>query len=100
MMLIKDADPKGLIRESYSIEGITLPECKTIFFDWAIQVPVSADPSEHIAFCISYYGTDLPNHPMTSVLKMALKPSPKNRRRGGRAGRVTEHGQRRDGLSE
>ena len=37
---------------------------------------------------------------MTSVLKLALKPSPKNRRRGGRAGRVTEQGQRRDGLSE
>jgi hypothetical protein len=92
-MLIKDADPKGLIRESYLIEGITLPECKTIFFDWAIQVPVSADPAEHIEFCISYYA-------MTSVLKLALKPSPKNRRRGGRAGRVTEQGQRRDGLSE
>ena len=44
-MLIEDADPKGLIRESYRIEGITLPECRTIFFDWAIQIPVSAEPS-------------------------------------------------------
>ena len=34
-MQIKDVDPKGLIRESYRIEGITLPECKTIFFDWS-----------------------------------------------------------------
>ena len=73
--------------------------CKTIFFDWAIQVPVSADPAKHIAFCISYYGADLPDHPMTEVLQAALAPSPKKIRRGGRAGRVTEAGQRRDGLS-
>ena len=99
-MLIEDADPKGLIRESYRIDGITLPECKTIFFDWAIQILVSASPADHIEFCISYYGVDLPDHPMTSVLKSALKPSPKIRRRGGRSGRVTEAGQRRDGLLE
>ena len=99
-MLIEDADPKGLIRESYRIDGITLPECKTIFFDWAIQIPVSASPADHIEFCISYYGVYLPDHPMTSVLKSALKPSPKIRRRGGRSGRVTEAGQRRDGLLE
>ena len=98
-MQIKDVDPKGLIRESYRIEGITLPECKTIFFDWAIQIPVGADPAVHIKFCISYYGDVLPNHPMTSVLEAALAPAPQNIRRGGRAGRVNEEGQRRDGQS-
>ncbi len=98
-MQIKDVDPKGLIRESYRIEGITLPECKTIFFDWAIQIPVVADPAVHIKFCISYYGDISPNHPMTSVLEAALAPAPENIRRGGRAGRVNEEGQRRDGQS-
>ena len=98
-MQIKDVDPKGLIRESYRIEGISLPECKTIFFDWAIQIPVGTDPAVHIKFCISYYGVVLPNHPMTSVLEAALAPAPQNMRRGGRAGRVNEEGQRRDGQS-
>ena len=99
-MQIKDVDPKGLICESYRIESITLPECKTIFFDWAIQVPVGTDPAVYIKFCISYYEDVMPNHPMTSVLKAALAPAPQNIRRGGRAGRVTEQGQRRDGQSE
>ena len=98
-MKFEDVDPKGLIRESYLIEGITSPMCKTIFFDWAIQVAVGADPVEHIAFCISHYGADLPDHPMTAVLKAALAPAPQKIRRGGRAGRVTEAGQRRDGQS-
>ena len=49
-MKVEDVDPKGLIRESYRIEGITPPECKTIFFDWAVQVPPVADPAAHIAF--------------------------------------------------
>ena len=99
-MQIEDVDPKGLIREGYQIDGIALSECKTIFFDWAIQVPVGADPAVYIKFCISYYGDVLPNHPMTSVLTAALAPAPQNIRRGGRAGRVTEQGQRRDGQSE
>jgi hypothetical protein len=98
-MKFEDVDPKGLIRESYLIEGITSPMCKTIFFDWAIQVAVGADPAEHIAFCISHYGADLPDHPMTAVLQAALVPAPQKIRRGGRAGRVTEAGQRRDGQS-
>ena len=98
-MKFEDVDPKGLIRESYIIEGITSPMCKTIFFDWAIQVAVGADPGAHIAFCISHYGADLPDHPMTAVLKAALAPAPQKIRRGGRAGRVTEAGQRRDGQS-
>ena len=72
---------------------------KTIFFDWAIQISVSADPAVHIKFCISYYGDISPNHPMTSVLEAALAPAPQNIRRGGRAGRVNEEGQRRDGQS-
>jgi hypothetical protein len=34
-LLLKEADPKGLVRESYRIEGITLGECRSIFVDWA-----------------------------------------------------------------
>ncbi len=88
-MKVEDVDPKGLIRESYRIEGITSPMCKTIFFDWAIQVAVGADPAEHIAFCISHYRADLPGHPPTSVFPAALAPAPKKIKRDSRAVRIT-----------
>ncbi len=36
-------DPKGLIAESFRIDGITYEECRSIFLDWALAVPVDAD---------------------------------------------------------
>mgnify|MGYP000087492773 CR=1 FL=1 len=30
-------DPKGLIEESYKIDGIVAPECRSIFLDWALS---------------------------------------------------------------
>jgi hypothetical protein len=36
------ADPKGLVRESYRIEGITPGECRSILVDWALSLPVDA----------------------------------------------------------
>ncbi len=88
-MDVAEFDPKGLIRESYRIEGITEAECRTIFLDWAIQVPVGADPKSHIQACLSYYGADLPDHPMTTTLQAGLIPSPKAKRRGGRAAKFS-----------
>ena len=35
-MTINDLDPKGLIRESYRIEGISAPEFRSIFLYWAL----------------------------------------------------------------
>jgi len=29
-------DPRGLIFESYRIDGITIEECRMIFLDWAL----------------------------------------------------------------
>ena len=29
-------DPRGLLFEAYRIDGITSPECKTIFLDWVL----------------------------------------------------------------
>lgn len=87
-MDVKTVDPKGLIRESYKIEGITLSECRSIFLDWAIQVPVGADPKSHIQACIDIYATDKPDHPMTVTLHDGLAPTPIAKRRGGRAARV------------
>ena len=35
---LAEADPKGLVRESYNIDGITLGECRSIFLDWALSL--------------------------------------------------------------
>ena len=36
---LDDIDKSGLIREAYRIDGITPPECRSIFVDWAIKLP-------------------------------------------------------------
>ena len=89
-MDMKLADPKGLIRESYNIEGITLGECRSIFLDWAINVPAGVDPKERIQFVLEYYGKGNPDHPMTQTLTEGLAPRPTAKRRGGRAARVSD----------
>lgn len=80
-------DPKGLIRESYRIEGIGAPECRSIFLDWAISVPVGEDACARIGALLKRYGSDFPDHPMTAVLREALTPSDTRGRRGGARGR-------------
>jgi hypothetical protein len=34
-----EIDPRGMIYESYRIEGISLEECRMIFLDWAMNTP-------------------------------------------------------------
>lgn len=76
-------DPKGLIRESYRIDGITAEECRSIFLDWAISVPVGEDSLDHIRTLLDGYQPAHADHPMTLVLKEALTPVEAARRRGG-----------------
>ncbi|MEP5761108.1 MAG: hypothetical protein ABJ327_17695 [Litoreibacter sp.] len=83
----KQIDPKGLIRESYRIEGITLGECKSIFLDWALSLEFEADTQEPIEALLETYGTL--DHPMTQILREGLSAAPKAKRRGGRAVRVS-----------
>jgi hypothetical protein len=82
------ADPKGLIRESYRIEGISAGECRSIFVDWALSLPDGADFVGPAQLLLSIYGSDAPGHPMTGVLTEALARPDEPRRRGGRAARV------------
>jgi hypothetical protein len=82
------ADPKGLIRESYRIEGITAGECRSILVDWALSLPTGAGFADHAGLLLSVYGKDAPEHPMTVVLSEALAAPGTPRRRGGRAARV------------
>lgn len=89
-MLWTEADPKGLIRESYAIEGITAAECRSIFLDWALSLPVAADIPMAAAALIAHYAQGAPEHPMSGVLQEGLRAPAVAQRRGGRAGRVPQ----------
>ena len=84
---IKEADPKGLVRESYNIEGITMGECRSIFIDWALSLPAVVDTPDCLRSLLAHYGIPNPDHPMTQVLTEALTAPSEPKRRGGRAGR-------------
>ena len=84
-----EADPKGLLRESYRIAGISAEECRSIFLDWALSLPSGADPRPAMRAALAAYGAALPEHPMTEVLTTGLAaPEGHGQRRGGRAGRL------------
>ncbi|MFY0691370.1 MAG: hypothetical protein JXR14_05530 [Paracoccaceae bacterium] len=81
-------DPKGLIREAYRIEGITLGECRSIFLDWALSLPDGVEPRGPIKALLEVYATEHADHPMTVVLSEGLAKAPSAKRRGGRKARV------------
>lgn len=72
-------DPKGLVAEAYNIEGITAPECRSIFLDWALNL--KGDSVEALKVLLQRH-TDA-DHPMTLVLQQGLKSSAEPRRRRG-----------------
>ncbi|MCH2163030.1 MAG: hypothetical protein MK098_00020 [Marinovum sp.] len=74
-------DPKGLIREAYRIDGITYAECRSIFLDWALSVPLDADTITAISGLLQRYGAE--DHPMTKVMREAQGGMATPRRRGG-----------------
>ncbi len=83
-----DCDPKGLVRESYRIDGITSGECRSIFIDWALSLADRQDVAAAIHVLLARHAE--PDHPMTAVLREGLEPGPEARRRGGRAGRMQD----------
>lgn len=83
-----DLDPKGLIKDSYLIEGISASECRSIFLDWALSSLPQPDIKEQISGLLQKYASNAPLHPMTQILKDALQHPPKNKRRGERRLRV------------
>jgi hypothetical protein len=86
-MDLSDADPKGLVRESYRIEGISLGECRSIFMDWALSIPVGRSMPDAVRVLLATYAVPEPDHPMSAVLEEALTAPDTPRRRGGRTGR-------------
>jgi hypothetical protein len=87
-MQMAEADPKGLIRESYAIEGITAGECRSIFIDWALSLAADISVPEALQAVIVHYTSQHAAHPMTVVLHDGLVAPEPPRRRGGRAARV------------
>jgi hypothetical protein len=80
-------DPKGLIRESFRIDGITDAECRSILVDWALSLAPDTDPGPAMASLLDRHQPD-PAHPMARLLAegrdgTAAPP----RRRGGYRGR-------------
>ena len=86
-MELAEADPKGLVRESYLIEGITPGECRSIFMDWALSIPVGRSVPDAVRVLIATYAIPQPDHPRSTVLQQALTQPEAPRRRGGRIGR-------------
>lgn len=87
-MDLSEADPKGLIRESYAMDGIGAPECRSIFLDWALSLAAGVAPARAAGFLIETYAAGRDDHPMTAVLREAQGGGDAPRRRGGRAARV------------
>ena len=83
-------DPAGLIREAYRIDGITGPECRVIFLDWAMKGTAPDDLRARVAALLAQYADQSADHPMTETLRAGLAEIPPPRRRGGRAGRVAD----------
>ena len=66
------SDPRGLIFEAYRIKGITGPDCRSIFFDWALGLSRESDPIREMEILFKAYSADNPNHPMSLVLQEGL----------------------------
>ena len=87
-MDLNNIDRKGLIREAYRIEGITYGECRSIFLDWALNLPDGQESNAAIMHLLDVYETAPESHPMTAVLHEGLADKPDAKRRGGRKGRL------------
>ncbi len=80
-------DPRNLIREAYRIDGISEPECRSIFLDWAIGVPTDEVVTDHIRTLLGRHENDA-DHPMTRVLRDGLGIPKRTGRQGGRRRRL------------
>jgi hypothetical protein len=74
-------DPKGLIFEAFRIDGITKSECRTIFLDWALSIPIESYQKSMIQVLLDRHGTD--GHPMIEDLNEGLASNFDPKQRGG-----------------
>ncbi len=81
-------DPTGIIAESFRIDDITLEDCRSIFLDWVLKMPVDSDMSTRVRALLDRHGDQPADHPMTRTLELALTTPEKTGRRGGRGARL------------
>lgn len=60
-------DKRGLIAESYQIEGLDEAAARSIFLDWAMM-DSGENPVESLTELWDRYGKDAPDHPMSKLL--------------------------------
>ena len=77
-------DPKRLIAESYKIVGITSSECRSIFLDWALSIPLDSDSRLMALELYDHYHRAEKDHPMTLLLKSSSNKTKKRTRVGRR----------------
>ena len=77
-------DPKRLIAESYKIVGITSSECRSIFLDWALSIPLDSDSRLMALELYDHYQQVEKDHPMTLLLKSSSNKTKKRTRVGRR----------------
>ena len=81
---IEAMDPKGLVRESFRIAGITAAECRSIFLDWALSLPAGVEAGTAARALLAAYAPENAGHPMLAVLSEgAATPPGRPVRRGG-----------------
>ncbi len=78
-----DEDPRGVIAESYQIEGLTESNARSMFLDWAMMDAPTA-PEKAIAALLARFEPEFPDHPMTKLLKSGLKSAGAPPKRTGR----------------
>jgi len=82
-------DPRGMIYESYNIQGISIEECRMIFLDWALEA-AKIDMTNDLMNLLKEYEYKNLSHPMTLVIKEGLKKVNNTGRRGGRSARIDQ----------
>lgn len=86
-MIASPLDPRGVIADAYRIDGISAPECRSIFLDWALE-PREAGDLRAAAQTLAKQFASIPAHPMTRILQeAAVEMSVAPKRRGGRSGK-------------
>lgn len=83
MQDLSELDQKQLIREAFRIEGITESQCRSIFLDWALSLPMDAENRSAIEQMLNHYSREPQDHPMSVVLRQGLGEAATPRRRGG-----------------
>lgn len=78
-------DPRNLIGDALIMEGLSVEENRSIFFDWAFGLKNPETAAEAASALLAVYRTDeTASHPMIALLEQAAK-GPATR--GGRTNR-------------